>query len=286
MEMNTAEGAGIVEIELSYKGSGMSPYSAYYYRLRVDNGNVLFDARVYAGRKSSELLTVKNATISGEAIADVVDICGGIAALQGLRDIPEPSPNPIPSPVFVTDGPHHPEIWKVLWDNGTSIRKAPPNDHCKVVLFQYLRMLTFQLALPPAEGNMVAMSIYGKRQHGQFSYGMEPYLGNLTFHTVYTSQDGERMTPPRAVIAEQDMQALQDICNAYALAEVQHTYKPALPAGYTQGDYVYHYYCYIEVHWENGAILEAHSAFGAEAELESFFRQIALRLEDQQAAEV
>jgi len=280
MEYNTMTAKQIVSLELSYKGSGMRPYQGYKYHLREQEGAVLFDANFYAGSNFIEI-TLENAVISREDIDAIVEILGGISALDKLRNV-EKDP-PIIKNDLRTDGPHYNEIIEVQWENETGIVKAPPNDDRKLVLFNYLQMLAIRLALPPAEGNIISFTFHGKDSQGNFHYTLKESSGEITFYATYPFQNG-RKSLERTPVTREDIQALQAICDN-VFAGVQQTYCPSLPPGYTPDEKkAKEKYSYIEVNWENGAILNANTTFGSGDALKTFFLELALRLADQKGS--
>ena len=277
MDYSAMSAKQIVSLALSYKGSGMRPYQGYKYHLREQEGGVLFDANFYAGSNFREI-TLENAVVSRDAIDEIVEICGGISALLRFRDTKKDPP--INKRDLRTDGPHYNEIIEVRWENETGIVKAPPNDYRKSVLFNYLQMLAIRLALPPAKGNIISFAFYGRDGQGNFHYALTERSGKITFHAIYPFQH-ERKSLERTPVTREDIQGLQAICDK-VLAGAQQTYSPSLPPGYDPDEKkAKNEYSYINVDWENGAILNAHTTFGSEEALKAFFLALTMRLVNQ-----
>ena len=281
MGHNTTSAQKAVSFESSYKGSGMRPNTKYKYHLREqDDGRVLLDAQVYAGRNFTDI-TLENAQISRAEMDAVLKICGGFSALAKLRDVEKDPPFNKNDPR--TDGPHYNEILEVIWENGDSMVKAPPNDGSKLVLLNYLQMLAIRLALPPADGNIFSFTFYGKDKWGNYHYELLERNGEITLYAVYPNKY-ERKTLERTTAAREDLQALQAICDKYALAGAQQTYRPSLPPNFDRDGKKYDkkHNTYIRVDWENGAILDANTTFRSEKALKSFFLELAVRLANQE----
>ena len=282
MEHGTTDAHKVVSFELSYKGSGMRPYTKYKYHLREQDGRVLFDANLYVGRKFAEII-LENAVISREDIDAVLEICGGISTIAELRNV-EKNPSPVMNDPR-TDGPHHNEILEVMWEDGAGMVKAPP-DNRKKILLNYLQMLAIRLALPPAEGNIFAFTYHGRNKWGNYHYDLAERKDTIAFHAVYQDKHGRKELKPTSARRE-DMQALQEICDRYALAEAQQRYRPSIRPDFEPdlGKRYVNDYTYIAVTWENGAVLNADTTFIDEEILKAFFLELAVRLANQKTTE-
>ena len=266
----------VVSLEFFYKGSGMMRYGDYRYHLREqDDGSVLFDAHTYVGRNVT-VITLKNALISREDIDALVEILGGYSALDKLRNINKNSAFTAKENDLRTDGPHYSEMLEIILADRTELVKAPPNDNRKLILFNYLKMLAIRLALPPAEGDIFSFTFYGRDDSGNYHYELLERNDKITLYAVYGDKRLVGLTPTR-----EDLQALQAICDSYALAGAQQTYRPSLPSDF-EPDKHKERYTYIEMNWANGAVLNANTAFGGEDALKTFFFELAARLENQQ----
>ena len=275
MEQTTRAARKVVSFELSYKGSGMRPNTKYKYHLREQDSRVLFDANLYAGRKFAEI-TLENAVISREDIDAVLEICGGNSAIAELRNVDKNAP--VERDPRETDGPHHKQILEVIWEDGAGVVKAPPENR-KQILLNYLQMLAVRLALPPAEGNIFAFTYHGRDKWGNYHYDLAERKDTIAFHAVYQDKHGRKELKPTSARRE-DMQALQEICDRYALAEAQQRYRPSIRPDFEPdlGKRYVNDYTYIKVTWENGAVLDADTTFIDEETLKTFFRGLAVRL--------
>jgi len=130
---------------------------------------------------------------------------------------------------------------------------------------------------PAPEGKVISLSLGGGHmsRYSFYNFYLREKNGRVLYDARFWTGNNE-IALGNAVAAREDMEALRALCEQYALAERQRTYRKRKPGS---GPFMYDAPMRsLDVRWENGARLDAGIDFPEIPELRDFLEALAVRV--------
>jgi hypothetical protein len=257
---------------LSFKisQSGGNRVAAFFYHLREENGKVLLDAHYDIGGDEHRHFELESVDVPKADMETLQALCNEYA----LYTIKPPSEKD----AFMREERDRPDkLIEAFWEDGHALLA---NSFLGVspAFTIFFESLCDRVATPPAQGRLNYLYISSNK--GGF-YNLREYNGKILYSTVCKLiEDGitRDVNLSRVSATKEDMEDLCSICEKYAFAEKQQTYRPAYPS--CTHKYYYEALSFsLTAEWENGARLRARTFFGSEEELWAFFTELTSKIE-------
>jgi len=246
-------------ISLSLGGGHMSRFSFYNFYLREKNGQVLFDARFWAGGKE---IALGNAAAAQEDMDALRTLCEQYALAERQRTYCKPIPGSGP---FMYDAPMR--SLDVRWENGARLDAGIDFGNLDD-LRDFLEALAVRIyeAKPRPAGEIVSLHVFNGDHFVKTDYyrfRIRQKEGQVLLDALYYLGDNESFDEVNlegVAVFPEDMAHLRAICARYDLAARQRSYAwPMMPpfGPIAQAKYGWQ----LEVIWANGVQLDCEKTF-------------------------